>query len=796
MTEKPEDGWAAATREGSRRAQLRRALQLTPRQRLEAMLQLGETAQQLAAAPRRTGRKAASTAADGRIGEEAAGYGGRSPAGAHEVPLPGCGPIPLAGYLKALGILRLVAKQADPDARGYWENEQFILCSQLDAEGLRRFLLEEYRPTPVLAPWNGGSGFYPKDNKSGIGPLEQGAAPRFSTLRSTIQHMHEALAERGLEARPEGDAKTALLASLRAGLPDAALAWMDAAVVLTDDSPDYPPLLGTGGNDGRLDFTNNFLQRLVALFEPETGEPAAEAPDWLDEALFNEVQPSIPSAKVGQFAPGDAGGPNQVSGFDADKPLVNPWDFILMLEGALLFATAATKRLESSASSTLSYPFTVRTTGAGTGSTSTRDEKTARNEFWAPLWSAAMGLPELRALLAEGRVTLGRRPAQDGLDFVRAVSRLGVERGIDAFQRYAFLMRSGKAFFATPLNRITVRRNRAADLIDDLDTGNWLSRFRRHARTEGANRVLSLARRLEDALFELTTAHDDRAPVLRRLLTILGDIQLYLARSPKARENCPPVPSLSAQWFTQADDGSPEMALAAALAGLHARGRQGQWLLPMRAHLAPERPGRYPGWDEEAHHAVTWYAGSGVSENLAGTLHRRLLQAEAEELPDRPLQPARTAPLADVAAWLAGEVDEQRLAELLPGLMLVRIAGGGGRTVERSTPLPAAYRLLKPLFCTEEQLHRTGLLPPEATLPLPAGILRRLEAGDVAGALEQGVRRLRASGLRTGLHAPAPGTRQGQRLLAALMVPISNTALKSLLRLAADEDHSESTATH
>ncbi|WP_440998190.1 type I-G CRISPR-associated protein Cas8g1/Csx17 [Arhodomonas sp. SL1] len=383
--------------------------------------------------------------------------------------------------------------------------------------------------------------------------------------------------------------------------------------------------------------------------------------------------------------------------------------------------------------------------------------------------------------------------AKDGLDFARAVSRLGVERGITAFQRYAFLMRSGKAYFATPLNRIAVERNPTADLIDDLDAGNWLSRFRRHARAEGANRVLSLARRLEDAVFELTTARDDQAPILRRLLVILGDIQLYLARSPKARESCPPVPSLSGKWLARADDGSAEMALAASLAGIHAMGREGQWLLPMRGHLAPEQSGRRPAWDENAHHGVTWHAGADVADNLTSSLRRRLLQAEKGELPDKPVQPARTAPLADVAAWLAGEVDEQRLAEVLPGLMLVRIPGGGGRPMERSAPLPAAYRLLKPLFCTDEQLHRTHLLPPEASLPLEAGILRRLESGDVAGALEQGMRRLRAAGLRTGLHAPAPGTRQGRRLLAALVVPISDPALQSLLRLETEEDPSKTT---
>ncbi|PSQ92573.1 MAG: hypothetical protein BRD57_02560, partial [Proteobacteria bacterium SW_6_67_9] len=54
--------------------------------------------------------------------------------------------------------------------------------------------------------------------------------------------------------------------------------------------------------------------------------------------------------------------------------------------------------------------------------------------------------------------------------------------------------------------------------------------------------------------------------MLRGLLALLGEIEAYLARSPAAREACPPVPMLQSGWLTAADDGSPEMALAAALA--------------------------------------------------------------------------------------------------------------------------------------------------------------------------------------------------------------------------------------
>lgn len=697
-----------------------------------------------------------------------------------QVTLAGCTPIPLANYLKALGVLRLVAEQADREARGYWLNEQFVLDSGLDAAALRHFFLENYRPTPVLAPWNGGSGFYPKDNQDGIAPLTRATAPRLVGLRDAIALIRTVLDRNGLTERPGGDAKAALLGELRAELPDSALAWLDAAVVLTEASPKYPPLLGTGGNDGRLDFTNNFMQRLVAVIDTATGEPSPGAAGWLDEALFASATPGLPTSKVGQFAPGDAGGPNQVSGFEADKPLVNPWDFMLMLEGALLFAAAATKRLESTERSGVSYPFTVRATGAGAGSTAPGDEGNARAEFWAPLWPDPVGLPELSALLAEGRATLGRRPARDGLDFARAVSRLGVDRGLTAFQRYAFLMRSGKAYFATPLNRISVRRNPDADLIDELDTHRWLSRFRSHARREGANRVLSLARRLEDALFELAASQDDQGPVVHRLLVILGEIQLYLARSPKARDNCPPVPRLSAQWLIRADDGSPEMSVAAALAGLHARDGNGTWRLPLRHYLAPEIPGRTPEWDNQAGHTVIWHAGARIEDNLAGVLTRGLLECTRDGIPDKPLHSLRTAPLADVADWLNGNLDDHRLARLLPGLALVGIPKGHGRSATRSVPLPAAYRLLKPLFSTDEQLLRTNTIPAETHLPLPREIPRRLQSGDVAAALERGLRRLRATGVRTGLQAVNPGCRDGRRLLAALMIPIADPALKSL----------------
>ncbi|WP_280554638.1 type I-U CRISPR-associated protein Csx17 [Halomonas sp. 25-S5] len=705
----------------------------------------------------------------------------------HTVVLEGCSPTPLANYLKALGVLRLVGEQVDPEARGYWEAERFVLVSGLDAAALSRFLLDDWQPTPVVAPWNGGSGFYPKDNQSGIGPMSTAAAGRFRHLREAIAQARQVLDAMQLGERPAGELKRQLLMHLRSEFPDVALIWLDGAVLLTDEATRYPPLLGTGGNDGRLDFTNNFLQRLVELFDPDSGEATDKARLLLAESLFAESTSDMPSSAIGQFSPGAAGGPNASTGFEGGAT-VNPWDFVLMLEGALLFAATASRRLESAGSGALSYPFTVHPTGSGTGSSALADEKPARAEMWLPIWTSAVGLMELRGFLSEGRASLGRRPVRDGLDFMRAVAQLGLERGISSFQRYAFMMRSGKAYLATPLNRVRVQRNPSMDLIDQLDAAGWLERFRRLGRSEHASHQLaSLVHRLEDALFDLAGNRDDASTHIQRILVCLGEIQRYLARSPSARENCGPVPLLRENWVTTAlaGDDSAELRIAIALAGLHGRrqSRTGatQYLLPLADHLAPsQQDGRRRWWVEGQSHRVVW-GNTDLERNLLAVLQRRLLIAAKEELDDKPLFGNTAAPLDAVAAWLGDGLNSGRIASLVAGLALARIPRVTDWAKDTPRPIPATFTVLKPFFCTNAQLLRTGLLPEGSQLGIPSELVRRLETGRISAAIELALRRLRIAGIATGLRHLEPGGLSGRRLLAALLVPISDTDLKRLM---------------
>lgn len=698
-----------------------------------------------------------------------------------EIVLSGCTPTPLASYLKALAVLRLVAEQGgDSDATGYWRNDVFVLRTKLDRDALLSYFLYHYAPTPLVAPWNGGSGFYPKDNRQAIDALASAQAERFSTYRGVIDLTKKIIGELGLRESPKNEDKRVFLGALRNRAEAGLLRWMDASVILSDGEPRYPPLLGTGGNDGRLDFTNNFMQRLKELFDVVTGKPQAKAEGLLRTALFASPTASLSSCAIGQFAPGSAGGPNASADFEGEAR-VNPWDFVLMLEGAVLLAASAVRRLESTSTAVLSAPFTVRCRAATAGGAAGGDDADARGEIWMPLWSKPFSLPELVALFSEGRATLGGRPVQDGLDFARAVAKLGVERGLKEFQRYGFLMRSGKAFLATPLGRVPVRRNPQADLIDDLDSNDWLTRVQRFGRDDKApNTFRALAMQLDAALFAMTKRAD--RVTIERMLRLLGRIEAIAANSAKVREQIAPVPQLSPTWAIRIDDGTAEFRIAKALAGLLLRGtRDGKpvWL-GLRPHLAPVATSAR-GWDESSH-LLCWAPGP-LERNLCELLHRRRIEALRLGAEGEALASYAGATLDDVSRFLLGQTDDRRIGELAHGLACVERLKTDPPQGSAEADLPTGYALLRPFFTSEAMLRRLGWLAEDRSFSLPAEIPARLAADDVSAALRIAWQRLRALGKKLpGRNPPeVPRRGDGVRLLAALAIPLSSSDTKQLL---------------
>ena len=690
------------------------------------------------------------------------------------LPLAGCAPVPLAHYLKALGILRLVAEQADPTAAGCWQRDTFTLHSALDRDALLSFFLHRYQPTPILAPWNGGSGFYKKDNTEAIQAIEAGASARMQHYRQTIAAARRAVAEANLKEKPSSELKESLLLVCRNELPEPALLWLDAAFVLTADGAKYPPLLGTGGNDGRLEFTNNFMQRLTEVMQPTDGVPTAASAAWLTQSLFGEPVPTPRSkAPIGQFFPGAAGGVNGTSGFDADSA-VNPWDYILMLEGALLFAAASVKRLEAGQAGVLAYPFCVKQAGVGYASAAGADEEGARAEMWLPLWERPATLPELTAVLGEGRAQVGKRAARNGVDFTRAVVTLGVDRGLSAFQRFGFQVRNGLAYFATPLERVAVRRNARADLLSEAD--RWMARLRDKAGPTAKQPPASVSRALhqmEGCVLELCKQND--AARLQAVLIALGTAERAVGRSMRwATETAflRPLQGLSPRWLAEADTGSREFRLAAALTSL--TGSFGEDWLALRCHLEPvvtPRRGQFT-WAANATNDVQW-SEAPLPDVLNAIFARRLIRAEQAGTGGLPDTARCYASVADIAAFIEGETDDALLADLLWGLCLIDWSA-----VTESAPSPgvcappALYALLKLCFLPQRAT--------EETIPLVPAIHRRAAAGDGAAASQLAVRRLRASGFPPALREIHLRGEVVQRTAAALLFPLAHREWTSL----------------
>lgn len=689
-----------------------------------------------------------------------------------DILLEGCASRPLAAYLKALGILRLVGEQADANARGAWQNGAFLLSSSLDRQALCDFFMETWQPTPLVTPWNGGSGFYPGDNREGIDALAQSTSPRLAAYREVIARIRNWPELKRLASLPpkEGEKerkavrtkyKQLFLQRCRAELPDACLPWLDATCIVGGGDPVFSPLLGTGGNEGRLEYCSNFMRHVAQIFACQPEKSRA----WLEGALFGLPVNGLPKSAAGQFDPGRAGGCNQCMGASLEDPPTNSWDFLLLFEGTLLFAGSLTRRAPEDPND-VCFPFCVEGSAAGFASSSLTDK--GRGEIWMPLWSRTASLREVRRLLGEGRASLGRRQARNGLDFARAIASLGVDRGIDGFERYSFLERRGQSYVALPSGSLSVHYQPQVALLDPV--ARWVQQPCRKKREPAS--LASARRHLATALFACT-----RTPDAPRFVAVSRALALMDALPGLPGLLAAPCTPLSPDWISACDDGGPEVRLAAALASLRGSGKLG----PFRAHLSPVTPHALYRWEDTSDHHVPWRGET--LEGLGRMFLRRLVLAQ--RYGEDPLRADLRLSPADLLPLLDGRLDVELLRDLLRAFSLV---GRPQRLPEawctplRQARLPHAVALLKLLYTPLPQdagLDRERLRPEQR-------ILRLVQAGRLAEACALAAQRLRIAG-GGGLYLPTSFAESVRALspaavLACLAVPVDGRALLHQLR--------------
>ena len=543
------------------------------------------------------------------------------------------------------------------------------------------------------------------------------------------------------------------------------------------------------GTSSSGDISMNFAKNLVEAFGlVKRRRSKSTAPsDWLNASMFGDARPALSKNAGGQFSPG-GWGPNASVGFDGDS-LINPWDFVFMVEGILAFAGAPVRKLSPESRSKAVFPFTVDASAAGYSTPTSSEYASTRAEFWVPLWDRPSTLEELLHVATEGRSQLGRRQASNGAGFARAIAGLGTERGIASFQRFGLLQRTGiDGVIAAPIGRLAVKVQTEANVLFDLDS--WLDRLRRYVRGAKAPAGLGVAlSQIESAIIEFCQRGWPRD--LQNVLIAVGCAERWLSKS-GLRENMRPLNSLSQSWLRHSNDQSAEFRLARAIASIlyEPEPAKGQHKIgPIRENLEPVDTYPRVEWKDDSTSFV-WTAGNPVS-NMLAVLQRRVLEGRTQGTDHLPLDSAHSARLLDIAAFLGGGVDVQRMADLVLPLSFVRYrhrkeeSDSERRSTFRAPfDLPAAYAAMKLTLLPGK--FECPAFDADTDISTEPVMLAMLRAGRVGDAYKVACRRLRASGL-TPL-SDDPGIRdrseQSRRLAAALLFPLDESAYCALAKRA------------
>jgi len=548
------------------------------------------------------------------------------------------------------------------------------------------------------------------------------------------------------------------------------------------------------------------IKKLAVAAHYKLIESRVNSDELLSHALFGlSTKQLIKNRTSSLFDSGAVGGPNATQGMERDS-VTNPWNIVLALEGTLCFSGSSAKRFGVNAPNEAVFPFQF--TSSITSNNRLADKEKAGKEIWLPLWNRPVRLNEMLTFLREGRAHHGSQAVTNGLDMARAIAELGVDRGISAFHRYTIVKgRVGGENYntAASLGHFEVAFRANVDLLHNIDY--WLINLHRADADKNApTRFKEVVHRLESAIFNF--CQYGGASFFQGIIVALGQAERELSFSERFRDEkrVTPLTGLTSEWLTAANDGSLEFSLALGLAAIHdAEQRIG----PLRANLEPVDWTKHcRGWADRDR-SVVWNSDD-LTNNLANVLQRRMMDSKRQGCTRLPLASAFTVNVDTIAAFIDGELDDIKIADLIWGLMLINHRDLNHAkqlaSPDERLSISRAYALLKLLFLPAplvadrkdgrllwrfaDQGESGILIQPEPR------ILPLLRNGSVGEACRIAAQRLRSSGL-----PPIPGSlpngktrddcwkevandiRYGRRLAAALLIPIDSRTLHDLIQL-------------
>jgi len=398
---------------------------------------------------------------------------------------------PLSSYLAAIGLLRIVGEQLDPDARGFWRSGRFHLESKVAIQSIAEFLCNDYRPSPCITPWNKDSGFPAGSPAREFRDL---SAPRFDEMKRIVDAAAELIPHFAAAGSSDSNAKASLLEALDlAGDSDAWSAWLGTCAVIYRNqkrelSARFPALLGgTGGAFGRADFGLKFVKALqVAASEHFIAAIiGSDQPDLMIKAGDSLIYD--PASRCdGQQGYGVATQDTQES--RAGK--ANPALLILLAEGMALFEgyamTTAPDGEAGEGSQHAAFTLAVAHNSSGHPSSSwLENDGSLCEELWCPLWDEPCHYSDVRDALRRIALLPLPRQLRTGTDLALFASRLGRRLNLSGFARYYFPARIGKGTKIPSLIEVFALGEGDVERTDSLAGVVMLaSRLRIHAKNK------------------------------------------------------------------------------------------------------------------------------------------------------------------------------------------------------------------------------------------------------------------------------------------------------------------------
>ena len=722
----------------------------------------------------------------------------------NKIKLISCAPDSLLSNIKALGIFRIIAEQADFTVKAYWDNNDFVLQTNMTKDDLLTFFLEKYIPTPIVSPWNNGSGFY-KSGAELVDVILNSKDSRIKEYQSVIKKTKEIILTvipayrnfhkelKNLEDKKEKEhdkkrkkmvdneikehvkgmkkiieeKKNEILQQCRNMSDDKIIPWLDAVYVTTNKDPSFGAVLGTGGNDGNFEISLNFMKWVSELLIKNESKRSvyARRDSLLRNSLFDEYA-DLENSSIAYFHPGMYTGP-AVSGVNTKYSVMNPWDFIFTIEGTMLFAGSISRRSNSRRAA---FPFTTPSSTAGYSTAC--DEKT-RDEIWIPLWGNPTTYGEIKHVFNEGRSQINSKNVSSGVDFARSVVSMGTERGISTFHRFGMFERKGQAFFAINLGAISTNTKPEANLLTEIDS--WLDRIKKLQNLPES--MDSLLRKMNNSIIDFCTYGTPFH--LQQILIIIGKIEHHISHSSLIRDDVDPIRPLSYKWLQKCYDGSPEYRLAVSLAAIHSEDNK------IRQNLEPVKLEKNWMWKEKSPSCV--WKNTGLVNNMIEILRRRCIESQMNQKQIQ-LYSSIYAPLKDVMQFINGDINYNKIADLLLPLSTITHNGVNPPDYNNQRELwelpeliPEQYIILKSNFPpTKHSIENTNLL-------FEPNVLELLKSNKHGNAINIMRRRLFVSGHpistysngQTSIHISQKYL--ASQLIASLLFPIRDSDMKKIL---------------